>query len=263
LDCFETRKLLHLHVDTELDALKSAEVESHLQECASCGAAARELKGQLVVLAAGIETYRAPAALRMRIEAMAAGGAASADGVRTALPRTARWWAGWWGAWPAIGGFAVGALCALLAVFTWQQGWQGSAPYDAAVSAHVRSLMPTGHLIDVASSDRHTVKPWFAGKLDFSPPVPDLTLSGYPLLGGRVDYLADRPSAALVYRARQHTINVFVARGKMAGDVRPAARAQGGFNVVRWSDGGLDYWAVSDLSSNELADFAGLLKQGS
>ena len=122
------------------------------------------------------------------------------------------------------------------------------------VSAHLRSLQ-AGHLTDVVSTDRHTVKPWFNGKLDVAPPVIDLTAQGFTLIGGRLDYIDARPVGAVVYRRRQHVINLFVAQ--TASTERRAARitALQGFNVRRWSDHGLNYWAVSDLGADELADF--------
>ena len=122
------------------------------------------------------------------------------------------------------------------------------------VSAHLRSLQ-AGHLTDVISTDQHTVKPWFNGKLDVSPPVIDLTAQGFTLIGGRLDYVDARAIGAVVYRRRQHVINLFVAQ--TASTERRAAKIETiqGFNIRRWSDRGLNYWAVSDLAKDELADF--------
>lgn len=269
MDCFETRKLLHVHADGELDALKSAEVDSHLTECASCAVAARELQDLRGRLTTGMAYYPAAPALRTLVEAMA-----TSTRVRTGARAKLGRWLGWIRSapgWTLAGGFTAGVLSTLAVFLAWQIGLQGGSQAgsragdlnDAVVSAHVRSLMAENHLTDVLSSDRHTVKPWFAGKLDFSPPVPDLILNGYPLLGGRIDYIGERPTAALVYRARNHTINVFVGHGGSGDNTKPSLRTLGGFSVVRWSNGGLDYWAVSDLQLAELADFATLLKQAS
>jgi len=122
------------------------------------------------------------------------------------------------------------------------------------VSAHLRSLQ-AGHLTDVLSTDQHTVKPWFNGKLDVSPPVVDLTAQGFTLIGGRLDYVDARAIAAIVYRRRAHVINLFVAQ--TASTERQPAKLETiqGFNIRRWSDRGLNYWAVGDLARDELAEF--------
>jgi anti-sigma factor RsiW len=113
----------------------------------------------------------------------------------------------------------------------------------------------------VVSSDQHTVKPWFNGKLDFSPPVHDFSGRGYPLLGGRLDYLQERPVAALVYGRRQHVINVFI--WPTAGPETPAPPiARRGYHLLHWATPELAYWVVSDLGLAELTEFAGLLRLG-
>jgi anti-sigma factor RsiW len=122
------------------------------------------------------------------------------------------------------------------------------------VSAHLRSLQP-GHLTDVETSDQHTVKPWFNGKLDVAPLVTDLTAQGFTLIGGRLDDISGETLAAIVYRRRNHVINLFVAEGLGAKSVSPVAAARHGFNVRHWREGGLDFWAVSDINADELADF--------
>src|SRR5262249_17746421 len=128
------------------------------------------------------------------------------------------------------------------------------AATEEAVSDHVRSLM-AGHLFDVQSTDQHTVKPWFLGKLDFAPPVVDLAPVGFPLVGGRLDYLDGRPAAALVYQRRQHTINVFVAADGASPDRPAEERSVRGFHVRHWTGGGMAFWAVSDVNDAELSAF--------
>jgi len=129
------------------------------------------------------------------------------------------------------------------------------------VSSHIRSLMAS-HLTDVASTDQHTVKPWFNGRLDFSPPVTDLATSGYPLIGGRLDYLRGRPVAALVYQRRKHLINVFTWPDERAADSETPPRTQKGYHVIHETHGGMAYWIVSDLNPEELSVFARRLVAG-
>jgi len=130
---------------------------------------------------------------------------------------------------------------------------------DEVVGNHVRSLM-ADHLFDVQSTDRHTVKPWFLGKLDFSPPVADLSAVGFPLLGGRVDYMRGQPVAALVYQRQKHTINVFVSPERDDVAASGVTRAIRGFNIRHWVDEGMSFWAVSDLNETELTQFCQALE---
>ncbi len=125
---------------------------------------------------------------------------------------------------------------------------------DEVVSAHIRSLQP-GHLMDVQTSDQHTVKPWFDGKVDVAPPVIELTAEGFTLLGGCLDYIGGEPVACVVYRRRKHIINLFVAQRLGSGHAFVNARAVQGYNVRHWSAQGLDFWAVSDLDPEELGEF--------
>jgi anti-sigma factor RsiW len=163
--------------------------------------------------------------------------------------------------WQQWAGMGVAFVCGALAtgVLTWELAVQGAADRvsDEVVADHVRSLM-VAHLTDVASSDQHTVKPWFSGKLDFAPPVNDLASDGFPLLGGRLDYLDQRTVAVLVYRHRQHTINLFIWPSRNNSTTGLAHLSRRGFNMVDWDAHGMTFWAVSDLNSQELEAFATL-----
>ena len=127
------------------------------------------------------------------------------------------------------------------------------------LTSHLRSLMP-GHLMDVVSTDQHTVKPWFAGRIDFSPPVSDFAADGYRLIGGRLDYLDRRPVAALVYQRRKHIVNVFVWPAADGSQSAVESTAHDGYNLLHWRRGGMNYWMVSDLNAQEMGVFAGLLR---
>ena len=150
--------------------------------------------------------------------------------------------------------FACGVLVAV-SVFLLRGGAdREDAIEQQVVAAHVRSLM-ADHLFDVASTDQHTVKPWFTGKLDFAPPVADLTAAGFPLVGGRLDYVNDRAVAALVYRRRGHTINLFVMPAADAKARNEAMSRMHGFQVAEWQQGGMRFWAVSDISKEDMKRF--------
>ena len=176
--------------------------------------------------------------------------------ILASLPRepAARRWKPW--------GFASGlaaafAILAATGIYVLSPGADQRLA-EEIVGAHVRSLM-VDHAFDVASSDSHTVKPWFAGKLDFSPPVVDLTAQGFALLGGRLDYIDRRPVAALVYRHRQHLINLFILPA--ARDARPRTLERQGFHLAAWGQAGMTWWAVSDLNAQELSEFRTVLEK--
>jgi len=233
------------YLDGELAAGDARALETHLAQCPEC-ARFRDLRLQLrTAIVTSIPTFQAPAALRERVRAAA----------RAKVPRrlTVR------NVWRPL---AIAASLAVVALGSWTLALQraaGDALADDVLASHVRSLMP-GHLTDVLSTDQHTVKPWFNGRLDFSPPVNDFAARGYPLLGGRIDYVGGRPVAALVYGRRQHVVNVFVwPAGRQTGG--GATRTRQGYHELHWTTGDYTYWVVSDLGLTELQEFAQLLRQ--
>ena len=226
---------LDAYVDRELDVDATRAVREHLVRCGACRTHVDERQA-LRRLVQSAPYYAAPDRLRARVSAMTR----RASATRRLLT---------WAAAAALVVAVGGALTLVRSATT-----RPDPIVEAVVDGHVRSLM-TDHLFDVHSTDQHTVKPWFLGKLDFSPPVADLATIGYPLVGGRLDYLGGRPAAALIYERRQHTINVFVSPvvNETIGAI--GARTVRGFHVHHWTRDGMSFWAVSDLNDCELAEF--------
>jgi anti-sigma factor RsiW len=248
MDCVKARALLASRIDGELGPPEDEALDRHLAECAGCSARLAQVQAASTLVAARATRYRAPADLAARIEE-------ALEDAEAPLPaRTSRFWHG-------IGIGAASATLAALAVGVALQLAQPSHDdriADEVVAGHVRSLLAS-HAVDIASSDQHTVKPWFNGKIDYAVPVSDFAAEGFALAGGRLDYLDHRPVAALVYRHRLHTINVFVLpTGTAARD--PAGIARQGYNVERWTQGGMDFWAVSDVDAPVLGEFVALMR---
>jgi len=239
MTCDEAEILLHALIDGELDAGHAREVEEHIKGCPRCAAELAAYREMGQAIAGADLRYTAPPQLRRRIEA--------------ALPQTRA---------PSrravLRGFAMGSAASAIAatglVAVILRNDDAQRIEAEVVSAHLRSLQ-AGHLTDVLSTDQHTVKPWFNGKLDVSPPVVDLTAQGFTLIGGRLDYVDARAIGAIVYRRRAHVINLFVAQTASTERRAASMEAIQGFNIRRWSDRGLNYWAVSDLAKDELAEF--------
>jgi anti-sigma factor RsiW len=202
-------------------------------------------------------SHTAPASLRARILADLAAEATPAAAVpRRATPDSGSRWFNWRG---MASGFAMGALCAVFTVSFYLRAGSDERLADEVVAGHVRALM-TGHVSDVVSTDRHTVKPWFAGKLDFSPPVWNEQPGEFPLVGGRVDYLNKRAVAALVYKRNEHVINVFVWPTSEKDSSAVSGATRQGFQSLKWTTAGMQYWAVSDVGAEELQRFFRLQK---
>jgi anti-sigma factor RsiW len=247
--CQGVRDRLTPFIDDELDPVASREVQEHLKTCADCSAELTRLRETSERLHRDITYHRAPDLLRARILHQTRAASRPEAGARSWLAHRA-----WLSAAATILVVAGGVWVVAL-----MSGGAGDAALTReAVAAHVRSLM-ADHLTDVASTDQHTVKPWFAGKLDFSPPVTDFAAAGYPLEGGRLDYLQGRAVAALVYGRHKHVINVFVwpVTGRSRA-IAPTETRQG-FHVIHGTGAGMAFWMVSDLNAEELAGFARLL----
>jgi anti-sigma factor (TIGR02949 family) len=248
MECDEVRPLLEPYLDGELAEAEGTRLRDHVEGCTECGPEAAALERLRDGIRREAPVYRAPAELRSQLRfALRREAAASAPVVpRAPGPTMTSYWLAY-------------AASILIAVAVGSGGtWlisgelQENAITGEVIDSHLRSLLGT-HLIDVQSSDKHTVKPWFAGRTDVSPPGVDLAAAGFPLIGGRLDLIAGRPVPALVYRAGKHIINVFVLPAH-AGD-RGETLTRRGYTLRHWSEGDLGYWAVSDASSDEFAKF--------
>jgi mycothiol system anti-sigma-R factor len=252
MQCEEVLEKLSAFHDNELDLASSVEIERHLDTCSSCVDALDKMSQLSQLLRSDAPYYPAPDRLRERVSQAAWKSAGKRRMESRGFGVAARSW--------------LGAAAALIVVAggTWifathQVADSGASMEREVVSSHIRSLM-ANHLTDVASTDQHTVKPWFNGKLDFSPPVTDLATAGFPLIGGRLDYIRGREVAALVYQRRKHWINVFV--WPEDGESRAAPRTQQGYHLIQETHAGMTYWIVSDVNSEELAAFSRLLVDG-
>jgi anti-sigma factor RsiW len=246
LSCQQTRDLIHGYLDGELDLVKSLEIEAHLEDCHACAQTYKEIRALQSAVRSG--RFDPPADLERRLRA-----ALRKESTPDSKPLLIRW------RW-LVAGISLVAVIAIIAATLTRES-PGDVLAQEIVSSHVRSLM-ADHLTDVPSSDRHTVKPWFDGKLDFSPPVKDLSQQGFNLNGGRLDYIGNRPVAALVYQRGRHSINLFVWPSNEAAMSEKMSVSQG-YNLIRWSNGGMAYWVVSDLNLAELQQFVQLLKEQS
>jgi mycothiol system anti-sigma-R factor len=248
MSCDFSGTLLHAYLDGELDAMRAAEFERHLETCRECTAtlgAAESLRSSLQ-RAQLYET--APGDLRKKIRAELKVPAGKTSGSSVAAWR-------WLAAAAAI--LLVTGVAWFAVPYFRATSMQSSVTSTEIIDAHIRSLQ-AGHLTDVASTDQHTVKPWFDGKLEFIPPVHDFMDEGFPLLGGRLDVLGERNVAALVYGRRKHFINVFVWPTKEPDTpIHPPGSRQG-YQWVHWRHQGMEFCAISDVSAQDLHELAQL-----
>ena len=242
------RNLLHAYLDDELDLVRSMELEDHLAECGDCANEIASYRALREGVQAADLRYQASSEFRSRLlKELEQQERPQPTVIHRPIPR----WS--WAAVAALLLLASGAL-----VLDVSQRSERKVASEI-VTDHVRSLMAS-HLTDVGTSDQHTVKPWFTGKLDFSPQVRDLSADGFELIGGRLEYLDGHNAAAIVYQRRKHVINLFTWPTS-ASDEGPQATAQQGFNLVEWKQAGMYYCAISDLNRQELTELASLLRK--
>ena len=253
MQCDRARELIGAHIDEELGRDDRASVASHIKSCAVCTTLAGDIRRTSTVIA-GLGRTNAPVALAAKIRSrLDAEGREQAD--RSRVP-----WRMPSSVWRQAA--ALAACCMLSVLVTWVAVTsmdRANGLQQEIVTAHIRSLLQDSP-IQVASSDAHTVKPWFQGRLDFSPPVPDLSELGWTLVGGRLDYLDGRPVAALVYQRRMHNINVFLWPNQSFTDDAIRQEDAQGYQIIHWNGVEMTYWVVSDLNNAELLDLARALR---
>ena len=249
MDCTQAQQLRHAYLDGEIQPGETPALEAHLRSCADCARLFRSERELSAAIKLQLPRLKAPDLLRARIGRELA----RADAGNRRF-RDLRLLGVGWNPLAIAASLALAMVASSAVTSSVLSGAQEDRVAQEVVASHIRSLM-ADHLTDVKSTDQHTVKPWFNGKLDVSPPVVDLTAQGFTLIGGRLDYVDTRPIGAIVYRRRAHVINLFVAQ--TASTEHHAARIETiqGFNIRRWSERGLNYWAVSDLAADELAEF--------
>jgi anti-sigma factor RsiW len=270
MNCDEATNLMDGYLDGELDPITSQAIEQHLRDCTKCQGAFESHTALAHAISQGAPYYKAPAELRQRIQSSLRGEIAERPPRKVApdaRPVIARKWPEprsilFGTSWNWLG---LAAAIILAAVIIWnflprlQQPGADQFLATQLIASHVRSLM-ANHLTDVTSSDQHTVKPWLDAKLDFAPPVVDLTNAGFPLIGGRLDYLDNRPVAALIYQRRKHFINLFVWPASDASRTTTAISHQG-YHLLHWVEGDFNYWAVSDVNKEDLQNFQHLFEE--
>jgi anti-sigma factor RsiW len=243
MSCSRYRESLDARLDGELAPDVARDVDRHLATCEACAREYSHLVETSRLLSGSLMRYTAPDVLKARIR----GALTEHPSIRA--PR--REVSGWWRQVAAALVVAVASSALTLAVV---RGGPPKSPADELLASHIRSLLP-GHLTDVVSTDQHAVKPWFNGRVDLSPTVPNLDSLGFPLVGGRADYVQGRVVPVVVYGRRQHMINVYAWPAPDAASSAPGDLTRNGYHFVTWRQGGLEYWAVSDLNLAELHRF--------
>ena len=271
MNCEEAVKLMDGYLDGELDPITSQAIEQHLRDCGHCDQAYKTHGSLIHAIGNATPYFKASAELRERIQSSlrketsvqpvrnGVRGAQVLFHKRQSEPRSIFWEPPW--NWLGLAAAIIfGAIIALNVVPRFQRPEADQFLATQLIASHVRSLM-ANHLTDVASSDQHTVKPWLDAKLDFAPAVVDLSEKGFPLMGGRLDYLDNRPVAALIYQRRKHFINLFVwpAGSDAAGGTKAMTRQ--GYQLLHWVDSDFNYWAISDINDKDLQEFKQLFQE--
>jgi anti-sigma factor RsiW len=247
MKCDEPLNLLDVYMDGELDLERNVELERHLEVCPRCPAELASRRAVSSAMRDKLDYHAAPLALQRAVRKELAR-AKGASGRGSPLTRRAA------PAWMRLAASFVLVAGLSSALTYYVTPTSSEAIPDEIFASHVRSMQSDNRLIDVVSSDEHTVKPWLDAKLDFAPPVRDLSTDGFSLAGGRVDYIGGRAVAALVYRYRKHVITLFIWPDN--GDTRPvAASVRRGDRLAQWSDGEMTYWAISDIAAPEFTEF--------
>jgi len=255
MQCLESSRIRDAYLDGEIDALHSVELEDHLATCTDCRTNLESQRALKLLLQNASLRFSAPIGLQDEIlRSLTPAPPESSGKEETTSHRR-------WIAVPAVRWSLAAALCAVVAgvfaLLLWSRGHAEQRLAEQVVDNHIRSMM-ADHLADVPSSDQHSVKPWFNGKLSFSPNVVDLAAKGFPLTGGRLDYMDNQNVAALVYRRRAHIINVFIYPA--SGDSSPVLTQRRGYNLIHWDSSGMEYWAISDLNASELQELVAMLR---
>ena len=249
MNCRDAEPLLHARLDNELDVAGSMTVDRHLSECRACAAQYAALQNLKQEIADAQPAYALPADLARSLESR----------LKSQETFLSRVWRNPWQSVIALGG-AAACITALIVLLPLKRTANETSTIAAEIlDNHLRALQP-GHLFDVESSDQHTVKPWFQGKTDFSPPVPDLTDDGFVLVGGRLEVIHQQPAAAIVYRRRQHVISLYVVPSP-GTDAKGTLQDSEGYHLLHWSQDNMSYWAVSDMATADLRDFMTLINQ--
>lgn len=248
MNCDEVRQLIDAYVDGELDLVNSLTVERHLADCPDCGPVYRHRRALREALRNGALYFSAPPGLETRLRKSIRQTSASSSVMRPSMRR-----------WAALAAILLAVLLTAGLVRGLFAPPAENTLAQEVLASHLRSMM-ADHLADVMSSNQHTVKPWFDGKIDFSPTVVDTSSQGFPLIGGRLDYLDNRPVAAIVYRRQQHIINLFIWPSAHASGSGTQTLTRQGYHLIYWTQAGMAYWAISDLNEAELRMFVQLIQ---